>query len=315
MRISVLIPSWRRPDDLMRCLAALDAQSQPPQEVLVVIREGDELTRIALEQAGSDAFALRAVHVSVPGAVAALRAGLSEASGEVIAVTDDDAAPRRDWLEGMEAHYRLDASVGAVGGPDRLRDRCEPTYDPATVVGKVRWFGRVMGNHHLGAGAARPVHVLKGVNLSVRRAALEDRWLDDRLQGDGAQVHWELALCLALKRAGWKLVYDPAAAVDHHPAPRFGEDQRGHRSLRALEDEVHNETYALVRWLPTWQKPLALAYGLLVGSRKAPGLLSFVRQLPRARDRRVLARRLLAAQRARLSGLASAWQNRAGPSD
>lgn len=303
MRISVLIPSWRRPDDLARCLDALEAQSRPPQEVLVVVREGDEPTRKALEDAHPETFAVRAVHVGVPGAVAALRAGLSEASGEVIAVTDDDAAPRRDWLEGIEAHYRLDASVGAVGGPDRLRDRCEPTYDPATVVGKVRWFGRVMGNHHLGAGAARPVDVLKGVNLSVRRAALEDEWLDDRLRGEGAQVHWELALCLALGRAGWKLVYDPAVVVDHYPAPRFGEDQRVQRSLRALADEVHNETYALLRWRPTWRGPAALGYAVIVGTRRAPGLITFLEGMAREPDRRALCMRLLASLRARLAGL------------
>jgi len=312
--MSVLIPSWRRPDELARCLNALDSQSRPPDEVLVVMREGDEPTRKALEQTGPKAFPLLPVHVGVSGAIAALRAGLSEASGDVIAVTDDDAAPRPGWIAGMEAHYRSDASVGAVGGPDRLRDRPEPIYDPKTVVGSVRWFGSVVGNHHLGAGAARPVHMLKGVNLSVRRAALEDRWLDDQLHGEGAQVHWELALCLALKRAGWTLVYDPAVVVDHYPAPRFGEDQRGHRSLRALEDEVHNETYALLRWLPAWRKPVALAYGLVVGTRKAPGLLSFMERLPHERDRRSLARRLLAAQRARLAGLATAWRQGHNPS-
>jgi GT2 family glycosyltransferase len=249
------------------------------------------------------------VKVDVPGVVAALRAGLEAASGEIVAITDDDAAPWPDWIERLEAHYRA-PSVGGVGGPDRLPDDRGRTFDPRTPVGRVRPYGRVVGNHHLGAGPPRAVDVLKGVNLSMRRHAVPESALDARLRGDGAQVHWELALCLALRGAGWTLVYDPAVGVDHFPARRFGVDQRERRPLRALADEVHNQTYALLRWLPPWQKPLALASGLLVGTRRAPGLLMFLERLPREADRRALGRRLRVALRARCAGLRTALRTR-----
>lgn len=308
MRISVLIPTWRRPDDLPRCLAALDAQSRPPDEVLVIVRDGDRKSRDALERSSPSSFAVRRVDVHEPGVVAALRAGLVAASGDVIAVTDDDAAPRPEWLERLAAHYAAGERIGAVGGRDVLEGR--PPGRPGLPVGRVRWFGRVEGNHHLGCGVAREVDVLKGVNLSFRAHAAREDDFDDGLRGTGAQVHWELVLCLGLRRRGWTVVYDPAVLVDHFPAPRQGADQRGGRKLTALADEVHNETYALLRGLPAWQAPLAFAYGIVVGSRKKPGLLTYLERLPREPDRRELSLRLRASLRARVEALRTRLRRR-----
>jgi hypothetical protein len=75
-----------------------------------------------------------------------------------------------------------------------------------------------------------------------------------------------------LRRQGWRLIYDPNAIVDHYVAPKMNERQRDDVSLEYVRDSAHNETYALLKWLPTWQRPVALLYELAVGSRMAPGL-------------------------------------------
>ena len=63
---------------------------------------------------------MRTVKVNVPGQVAALNAGLDKTQGEIIAITDDDAAPHVDWLERIEARYLADKAIGGVGGRDFL---------------------------------------------------------------------------------------------------------------------------------------------------------------------------------------------------
>jgi len=88
----------------------------------------------------------------------------------------------------------------------------------------VHWFGRVIGNHHLGVGEPRET-CCKGVNMNYRRAAIANLRFDQRLWGPGAQAHNDMAFSLAVRR-GWKLIYDPRVAVDHYPAQRFDEDQR-----------------------------------------------------------------------------------------
>ena len=247
-------------------------------------------------------FDLRTVAVSVPGVVSALNAGLAAAQGDIMAITDDDTVPRPDWIQRIELHFRGNDELGGVGGRDWVHHDDKIEDGRAVMVGRVRWYGRVIGNHHLGVGGPREVDVLKGANMSYRRPAVHEIGFDDRVRGSGAQVHFELALGLAVKRAGWKLIYDPAVAVDHYPAQRFDDYQRDKPSLQGLQNAVHNETYALLRWLPWWRKPLAFVYGLLVGTRLAPGLMVAGERWVRQSDREAVGRRFRASMRGRLDG-------------
>jgi GT2 family glycosyltransferase len=298
MTVSVVVPTWRRPAELSRCLEALSAQTRMPEEILVVARTEDRSSWEVIEQHARKG-PVRGVGVGSGGVVAGLNAGLAAAEKEVVAITDDDTVPRPDWLERIGV-VLAEPGVGGAGGRDWVH-RGEDVLDgERREVGKLRWYGRVVGNHHLGAGPARSVDVLKGANMAFRLDALRGVTIDEALRGAGAQVHWELDLCLAVKEAGWRLVYDPEVAVDHFPAERFDEDQRLDRSLEALENEVYNETFVLLKHLSRRRGALALAYGLLVGSRLAPGLVTAAER--RARGERV-GPRFAASRHARVEAL------------
>jgi GT2 family glycosyltransferase len=303
LRISVLIPTWRRPASLPDCLAGLQAQTRRPEEVLVVVRDSDAATRAVLAATKPKGFELRTVTVSMPGVVPAMNAGLAAMQGDIIAITDDDSIPRPDWLARLEAHFQGRDAVGGVGGRDWVHRDAKVEDGAASTVGRVRWHGRVIGNHHLGTGGPREVDVLKGANMSYRRAAIQRIGFDEQLRRPAAQPHFEVALSLAVKRAGWKLVYDPAVAVDHYPAQRFDDDRRETPSPQALQNAVHNETYALLRWLPWWHKPLAFLYGLSVGTRWAPGLIIAAERWVRESDSSGVRTRFRASLLGRLDGL------------
>ncbi len=309
LTVTVLVPTYRRTNDLSRCLAAIARQTRPADEVLLVARDTDEETHHFLASARGIALiaalspALRLIPVTVAGQVAALNAGLDAATCDVIAIVDDDAAPRLQWLERVVAHFARDARVGGVGGRDW------PNHDPAqmrdarSVVGCVQWHGRVIGNHHLGVGAAREVDLLKGANMSYRREAIRNIRFDTRLKGNGSEINNDMAFSLAVQRAGWKNVYDPDVAVDHFPAQRHDEDQRGRFNAFATANVIHNETLTLLEHLPgAVRRSVFLWWAFLVGSRPAPG----VAQIPRliaARDRHALSR-----WRATLGGRIAGWR-------
>jgi glycosyltransferase involved in cell wall biosynthesis len=276
MTISVLIPTYRRPQDLRRGLEALKNQTRPADEILVVVRDSDADTRLFLADFDAEGMPLKIVSVTLPGVVAAMNNGLAEATGDIIALTDDDTAPYSDWLERIAAHFVADEKLGGVGG----RDWQPVERGNKQVVGIVQWHGRVIGNHHLGAGAAREVDTLKGANCAYRAQPLKKIGFETRLLGEGAQVHWELSLCLAMKRAAWKLVYDPAVAIDHFPAKRFDEDQAirgGKFSATALYNGTYNETLALWEYLPPIRRIVFLLWSLSIGTKASPGLLQLIR--------------------------------------
>ena len=280
MNITVIVPTYRRPKDLSRCLEALKKQTRPADELLVVVRDTDAETWIFLETFTSETLPLRTVTVSAPGAIAAMNAGLDAASGEIVSFTDDDAAPHTDWLARIEPHFLSDSRVGGVGGRDWVYHGTDLVEGAKEVVGQVQWFGRAIGNHHLGVGEAREVDVLKGVNMSFRWTAIKNKHFDQRMQGTSAQIHHEIEFCLALKKAGWKLIYDPKVAVDHHTGQRFDEDQRNKFNPIAMKNIVCNETLALLEHLPSTRRIVFLIWAILVGTRGAPGFVRWLQFLP-----------------------------------
>ncbi|HEY9608349.1 MAG TPA: glycosyltransferase [Allocoleopsis sp.] len=279
--MTLIVPTYRRPKDLERCLEALKKQTRPLDELLVIVRDTDVETWAFLEQFNAESLPLQTATVSKPGAIAAMNVGLDIASGEIISFTDDDAAPHPDWLERIESHFLADDCLGGLGGRDWVYFGTELfSAKPQEVVGRVQWFGRVIGNHHLGIGEAREVDVLKGVNMSFRRAAITNRHFDRRMQGSSSQIHFEIEFCLALKKAGWKLIYDPAIAVDHYPGKRFDEDQRNTFNPLATANIVHNETVALLEHLTPFQRAIFLLWAVSVGTRESVGFVQWLRFLP-----------------------------------
>jgi GT2 family glycosyltransferase len=300
--VSVIVPSWRRVESLKRTLRALAAQARRADEVVVGLRADDAESIRAIESlVPGFPTALRAAVTAQSGVVAAMNAALAScrADSGIIALTDDDAEPRPDWLERLVACFE-DARVGGAGG----RDWQPHERGDRQVVGTVQWFGRMIGNHHLGAGPARDVDVLKGANCAYRAAPLRALGFDARLAGDGAQLFWELALCLPMRRAGWRLVYDPAIAVEHHVEPRSDGDQlhRGVFSAAPLSDATHNETLVLLENLTGLSRVAFILWAVLVGTHHEPGLAQIPRLVLRG-DSHVFAR-----WRATLDGRMRGWR-------
>jgi glycosyltransferase involved in cell wall biosynthesis len=263
---------------LERCLASLDAQSAPIYEVIVVYREDDIETKTVLcNFAATASFPLIFAQPAIPGQVAALNAGLDVATGEIVAITDDDAMPRNDWLARIAEHFVKDPTLAGVGGRDFLHVDGKLVRGEERIVGKLRWFGRTVHGHHLGVGPARDVDYLKGVNMSYRKSAIQGQRFDTRLKGSGAQVHNELAFCLALRRAGMRLVYDPEIVVDHFTAARHDIDQRNSFNTEALANATHNETLALLEYMAPLQRVVFLIFAVCVGSKWSPGFAQAVR--------------------------------------
>jgi GT2 family glycosyltransferase len=267
--IAVVVPTFRRPESLRRCLEAIAAQTVKPERVVVVVRDDDEETWSALPRLQATTLEFESASVGSLGAVAAIEAGLQGCSEDVVALTDDDAAPHADWLERLRANYG--PGIGGAGGRDLIDRPSQVSRRQDPVVGRLSWFGRLQGNHHLGVGAPREVDVLKGVNMSLRR----ELWrLDHELRGAGAQVHWEVGVCLRARRHGWTLVYDPGAQVDHFPGPRYDADDRAEPTFEARLDGEWNYAYVLARHVAAWRLPAVYGFLLGVGTRGAPGLAS-----------------------------------------
>ncbi len=266
--ISIIVATYARPEALARAIESLGQQTQPPAELIVAAwaEDGPTLETVRRLQLGSTWAAsqtgLRLVVTADNTVVAKENAGLAVASAGIVGFMDDDAVARPDWLERI-AHWYVDPSVGAVGGRDVIR-RGDPVPEHTVRdVGRVRWWGRLVGNHHRPAVGARDVDFLKGVNMSFRRSLLPK--IDDRLAGP-VPYGFEIDLGLHIRGLGQRVIFDPAIVVDHYPTTDYS------ASSPIAWTVNRNQTYVLLKRLSLTRKIAFVLYTTLIGDRNSVGV-------------------------------------------
>ena len=275
-RVSVVVPSYLRPTDLGRCLAALSRQEFADLEVLCVCRETDGETRrcVAERSAGDSRF--KEVLVQESGAIAAYNCGLTAARGEFVSFTDDDAEAPPHWMSTIVAHLDSHIECGAVGGRDILQLPLRRLSDPAPVrrVGTYSWSGKFHATHHCPINAEFVCsEVIKGVNMTYRHALIRGTRIGDGLRGStGAQVGFEHGLGHLVHRAGQQIHFLREAWVKHYCAPRKAKDDRTVMSSHHALDASFNQAYTLWRYQPLMKAAVVHLRQIIIGSRLIPGI-------------------------------------------
>ena len=195
--ISVVVCTHNGERTIGTCLDALTRLDYPDYEVIVVDDGSTDHTG-----AIAHTYHVRVIRTENRGLSQARNTGLSAARGEVVAFTDDDAWPDRDWLRYI-AHAFSTTDHVAIGGPNLPPD------------------SRRIVESAVAHAPGGPIHVLlsdavaehiPGCNMAFRREALEDVGGFDpqfRIAGDDVDICWRL------QERGWTIGFSPAAVVLH----------------------------------------------------------------------------------------------------
>ena len=118
MSVSVLIPTFKRPDGLKRALISLTQQTVSPDEIVVVDNAPDGAARAACDRiaAQHDIAPIVFIEAPEPGVSNARNAGFAAARGRYVAQLDDDESASPDWLAALLS-AREALSAGVVFGP------------------------------------------------------------------------------------------------------------------------------------------------------------------------------------------------------
>jgi len=112
MFFSVIVPTHNRKETLARCLQALSEQDYP-NEIIVVDDGSQDGTR---EMIAAQFPQVKYIFQENRGPAAARNRGIGQAHGDVIAFTDDDCVPPRDWLTKLEEGYARHPEIAGAGG-------------------------------------------------------------------------------------------------------------------------------------------------------------------------------------------------------
>jgi glycosyltransferase involved in cell wall biosynthesis len=278
-RFTVAIPTFERPAYLRRAVHSVLMQTRVPDEVLVVHRRDDSETIMTFDGLRNlpRGNLLRFVAVDEPGFLPPIWQAVQSCSGDVIVFLDDDAEAHRDWLERLCAFY-VDPCIGGVGG--RYIDYCNDVlqYLPAAnVAGKLYWYGRFIGNMYKDFKPGHPIFVdcLMGGNMSYR-ASLARECLPARALNHDVAFHWELDMAFKIKKLGYRIVYEPRAAVDHHSAPRRIAGMRTW-NYGGIYYANYNFAYIIMRHFSTLGRLGYIGYTFAVGEEaSSPGVVRLV---------------------------------------
>ncbi|GCE24287.1 glycosyltransferase family 2 protein [Dictyobacter kobayashii] len=121
-KVSVVVPTYKRPDYLERCLRALLSLDfiAADFEIIIVDDANSAATRQQVEELAqrsqSDGYTIMYVPMAgaLHGPAAARNAGWQQARGEIIAFIDDDCIPELSWLKAGVAAF--DDDLAAVAG-------------------------------------------------------------------------------------------------------------------------------------------------------------------------------------------------------
>jgi len=117
--VSVVVPTFRRPEGLKAAVASLIAQSHQPDELVIIDNSPEGSARQTAQNARAVArFDVVYVHEPSPGVANARNAGLAAAKGRYIAFLDDDEIATPLWLAAL-LYTSRSMNIPVVFGPLR----------------------------------------------------------------------------------------------------------------------------------------------------------------------------------------------------
>ena len=220
--VSLIIPTYRRPGDVLRCLESVQAQALEQFEIVVVDNAADTSLRDQVaDLSRTSRRPLRYVPEPELGLHNARHAGVRAARGDVLVFTDDDATFDSHWLAAYADAFDAHPGMAAAGGPVR----------PVWEAPPPRWLLDFMDLYPgmfpilslmepFQDFRLTPDGLFFGVNMAVRRDALIE---SGGFNPDSFGRYWlgdgETGLNRSLWRRGALIGYVPDAVVFHHVPP------------------------------------------------------------------------------------------------
>jgi GT2 family glycosyltransferase len=299
-RVFLLILTWNRRDDVLRCAASLPRLTYPAVTPVVIDNASQDDTVAALRARHPELAILE--NATNRGYAGGNNAGIRwafERGADYVQLINSDTEVTPGLTGDLVRVAESDARIAVVGCRNLLME------DPGRLWGAYNTvtYGPFLVRSD-GAGSAdgpawqveRDVDVVIGNGYLWRRAALERiGLLDESLFGYHEDVDW----CERARRAGYRVVYAGTAAIIH----------RGGSSSRSGHARVFPARYFLgrnaVRFVRRYAHPAQCARFVVLCTAALAG-----------RTGRALARRdqqALGEERAYLRGLWDGWRDRPVP--
>jgi GT2 family glycosyltransferase len=242
--LSAIIVAYRTPSEVAAAVASLRAQTDPPDEIVVVdngAADGDPLPELA-ELAELEGVTIRTPERNI-GYGAGCNLGAQAVSGDDLLMMNADVVLTAGATAALTERLHSDVGIAVVGprifshGEVQLSARAFPSLKTG-LFGRRSLLTRILVRAQRYPTELRPawrgsgrVDWVSGACMLVRRSAFE------AVNGfdEGYWMYWEDAdLCRRLDHEGWQVHFEPASVV-HHATGASGVSAR---TIRAFHESA-----------------------------------------------------------------------------
>ena len=202
---SVLICTYNRPEMLALALNALIERTDEKPDQVVVVNGGDERSdRVVQGYSGRAEVAVNLVKTDNKNLAASRNVGLAYCTGEIVAMTDDDAEVFPNWVTQMKKVHAEHPEAGGVGGAVMGSDS---EKSPLSRLADAAVFSSPPLPGY--------VRTIAGVNVSYKRNVLQAVGTQDEslFRGEDVDFNWRI------KKLGYEIYYHPEIKVLHYHRP------------------------------------------------------------------------------------------------
>lgn len=257
MKISLIIPTKDRPEELTRLLRTLFRQTRKPDELLII--DDGSLDFSWLRNLIGDRMIMTYRKKDKPGLTRSRNLGIEIASGDIICFLDDDVEIADNYFESVEKAFLHDTEkkVGGVASYVVFEKKTALRYMKnfferlALLRGRPGSVLSTTANTYVEKKPKAVVSVdwLPGCAMSFRKEVFAKHTFDTYFTEYG--LGEDLEFTMRIKKAGWRLLVTPFTHVYHHhaPASRIAERRLGYMM-------VHNHRYIFEKHIPqtAWNK-------------------------------------------------------------
>lgn len=223
-KVSVILVLWNQASLTLACLHSIEAEIGFPLEVIIIDNASTDETATLLSRIENATILTQSENL---GFLKAVNLGLETARGDHILLLNNDAILRPGALTAAVDTLEAEDDVGAVGGriilPNgQLQEAGSIIWNDGTCVGYGRGDEPDRGQYMF----RRDVDYCSGAFLLVNGNLFRE--LNGFDEAFAPAYYEETDLCMRLRSAGYRIVFDPNVVIDHF---EFGSSENASSAL------------------------------------------------------------------------------------
>lgn len=247
-KVSVIIPTFKRKNSLVKLLKSIMPQLNSDCEIIIV-EQGNNNKNVYESELKKSSAEFTYIYETIPSTEHAKNIGAKKSEGDILLFLDDDVVVHDNLIVNHLKGYR-DKKIGGVSG--RVITPGEKIEEDRTDTGRIDWLIRFSNGYS--STHKQNVDTGIGCNMSWRRDIFE------LLGGYDENFHGlrdESDLALRVKYSGFKILFEPSATVTHIKGD-VGGTRKSEGRLKWYRYYFNNETYFFLKHRNKFFLPLML---------------------------------------------------------